>query len=54
MNWRGVLTLTILIGLASSALVVETASAQETEAATRQFAAAVGFQNQKLYELASD
>jgi TolA-binding protein len=54
MKLRGVLTLTILIGLASSTLVVDTASAQETEAATRQFAAAVGFQNQKLYELASD
>ena len=54
MKWQGVLTLTILVGLASSTLVVETGFAQETEAATRQFAAAVGFQNQKLYDLASD
>ena len=30
----------------------QTAAAQETEAGTRQFAAAVGFQNQKLYEQA--
>jgi cellulose synthase operon protein C len=54
MNLRGVSTLTILIGLTLSTFVVDTAAAQETEAATRQFAAAVGFQNQKLYDLASD
>ena len=54
MKLRGVSTLLILIGLALSPLVMETASAQETEAATRQFAAAVGFQNQKLYDLAAD
>lgn len=54
MKWRGVSTLTILIGLTLSTLVVDTVAAQETEAATRQFAAAVGFQNQKLYDLASD
>jgi cellulose synthase operon protein C len=54
MNLRGVSTLTILIGLTLSTVVVDTVTAQETEAATRQFAAAVGFQNQKLYDLASD
>jgi cellulose synthase operon protein C len=54
MNVRGVSTLTILIGLVLSTVVVDIAAAQETEAATRQFAAAVGFQNQKLYDLASD
>ena len=54
MKLRGFSTLTILIGLTLSTIVVDTAAAQETEAATRQFAAAVGFQNQKLYDLASD
>ena len=54
MKLRGVSTLTILFGLTLSMIDVDTAAAQETEAATRQFAAAVGVQNQKLYDLASD
>ena len=54
MKLSGVFSVLILFGLTLSTFVVETASAQETEAATRQFAAAVGFQNQKLYGLASD
>ncbi|NQV26874.1 MAG: tetratricopeptide repeat protein [Rhodopirellula sp.] len=54
MKLPDVSTLTILIGLMLSHFFADPASAQETEAATRQFAAAVGFQNQKLYDLASD
>jgi cellulose synthase operon protein C len=54
MKLSEVFVLSILFGLMLSTVVVETAIAQETEAATRQFAAAVGFQNQKLYGLASD
>lgn len=37
-----------------SLLLTPTTQAQETEAGTRQFAVAVGFQNQKLYEPAID
>lgn len=54
MNLHRVSAGIVLVGLALSSIFVESANAQETEAATRQFAAAVGFQNQKLYDLASD
>ena len=54
MKLPGVFPITILCCLSLLACLVDTANAQEAEAATRQFAAAVGFQNQKLYDLASD
>ncbi|MDA1164173.1 MAG: tetratricopeptide repeat protein [Planctomycetota bacterium] len=54
MNLHGVSAGIVLVGMALSSAFEDSASAQETEAATRQFAAAVGFQNQKLYDLASE
>lgn len=40
----------VVVALCLTTLTGSVATAQETEAATRQFAAAVGFQNQKLYK----
>lgn len=54
MNLHGVSVGFLVFAAALAAISHDEASAQETEAATRQFAAAVGFQNQKLYDLASD
>jgi len=47
--WLGLLVL-----LVSCTLLVQQATAADSEAGTRQFAVAVGFQNQKLYEQAAD
>ena len=48
------LVLRLLFVAALCLLLTPTIHAQETEAGTRQFAVAVGFQNQKLYEPAID
>ena len=60
-NWNTLLTrqaIRLCGGLVMCGLVLSdgmlTCSAQETEAATRQYAVAVGFQNQKLFDSAID
>lgn len=54
MSLHGVVVRIIFVAITVSAVFAGSVNAQETEAATRLFAAAVGFQNQKLYDLASE